>query len=134
MCAPRWLVCGNSRDDVAGSAEAPKGRGDYAIEHGSVEISHHDQRRIVWAVVGFVKPDDIREGSGIEVTDIADDAKLIGMHGPSGSIKGIIEAAVWLRQHALSIFFFDDITLRAEVRVIDIEVDHPLCFGPENAL
>ena len=81
-----------------------------------------------------MKPDDIREGSGIEVTDIADDAKLIGMHGPSGSIKGIIKAAVWLRQHALSIFFFDDITLRAEVRVIYIEVYHPLCFGPEDAL
>ena len=134
MCAPGWLVCGDSRDVIAGSAKTTKGRSNNAVEGCGVEVSDYDKRCIVRAVVGFVKPDDIRERTGIEVADIPDDAKLIGMYCPSGSIKGIIEAPVRLRQNALSIFFFDDITFRAEVRVIDIEVNHPLRFGPENTL
>ncbi len=128
------LLHGDARDRQVRMRNRAEVFVDPHVELRLVEVADNHEDGVVGAVERSMKGLHVGKRGGVEVLDAADAGALVWMHRVRIRFDGVPEAAVRRGQDAVAELFLDDVALRLEVRVADVEGGHAIAFGPEQGL
>src|SRR5581483_10275115 len=80
---------------------------DPGIQLLLIEVADDDNRRVVRAIIGVMKLDDVIDGRRLKIFDAPDAFPLIWMKVPGISCNRYEESPIRWREHALAILIID---------------------------
>ena len=126
---------GNARDRSVRLGDRSEIPVDPAVELDGIEVSRHDQDRVVGPVVGRVECAHVVDRSGLEVVQAADSRPRVGMYavGQLRIIDGV-ELAVWAGECALTQLLLDHVALGRERHGLDHQARHAVRLREQQPL